>query len=236
MLESLVRTSAYPTDKLESGYLPFYDELFAGLRDRDVRVLELGVKEGASLCLWRDYFERGIIAGIDLLRPAMPDDPRIRVFAGRQQDTAFLDQVARDAAPDGFDIIIDDCSHIGSLTEVSFWHLFRRHLKPGGSYVIEDWGTGYRPDWPDDDGAAYRAPRPRHSEVSGRLPAPLRRIAWAVAGPKRLPSHDAGMVGFVKRLVDECGRPDQAGGEPSAFDHMEVRPGLVVVRKARMQL
>lgn len=230
MLESLVRASAYPTDKLDSGYLPFYDALFAGLREREVRLLELGVNEGASLCLWRDYFQRGLIAGIDLQQPAIPEDPRIRVFVGRQEDTAFLDQVARDAAPSGFDVIIDDCSHIGSLAEVSFWHLFRRHLKPGGVYVIEDWGTGYRPDWAD--GAAYRTNQPRPLAGFRLLPEPLRRVVRAITRPTRLPSHDWGMVGFVKRLVDECGRPDYSGGEPSAFDHMEVRPGLVTIRKA----
>jgi hypothetical protein len=231
MLESLVRTAGYPTDKLESGYLPFYDELFDELREREVRVLELGVKDGASLALWRDYFLRGTIVGIDLRQPEMLDDSRIRVFVGGQDDTDLLDQVARQVAPDGYDLIIDDCSHMGSLTETSFWHLFRRHLKPGGIYVIEDWGTGYRSDWPD--GAAYRPPRgSRRVSLMNRLPVRLRPLAASVLGKEHLPSHDMGMVGFVKRLVDECGRPDHSRGELSAFSYLEVRPGLAVVRKA----
>ena len=52
-------------------------------------------------------------------------------------------------APGGFDIIIDDASHIGELTKTTFWHLFDHHLKPGGLYAIEDWGTGYLDDFSD---------------------------------------------------------------------------------------
>jgi hypothetical protein len=52
-------------------------------------------------------------------------------------------------APDGFDIIVDDASHIGEFTKQSFWYLFDNHLKPGGLYVIEDWCTGYFDGYPD---------------------------------------------------------------------------------------
>ena len=48
-----------------------------------------------------------------------------------------------------FDIIIDDGAHTYSHTKASFDVLFNDYLKPGGIYVIEDWGTSYFPDWPD---------------------------------------------------------------------------------------
>jgi hypothetical protein len=72
-----------------------------------------------------------------------------RSSKGNQADKAFLSKVASKTAPDGFDIIIDDASHIGELTKTSFWHLFDHHLKPGGLYAIEDWGTGYLDDFTD---------------------------------------------------------------------------------------
>jgi hypothetical protein len=117
---------------------------------KNITLLELGILEGGSLQLWRDYFPRGVIVGIDLNIPRnFSNLDRIRIFQGRQEDTQFLRSVAMETAPEGFDIIIDDASHIAALSRVSFWYLFENHLKPGGLYAIEDWGTGYWDNWPD---------------------------------------------------------------------------------------
>jgi len=142
-----------------------------------------------------------------------------------QQDTNFLDTVAREAAPEGFDIIIDDASHIGDISKITFWHLFDNHLKPGGIYVIEDWRTGYWDKW--IDGARYK--KTKESKIirpfihgfvgkclnftetnlkGGRI---KRTIVSCFGRIKRVtykyhfPSHNFGMVGFVKELVDELG-------------------------------
>lgn len=212
--------SNYDTDKAaHTHYLRNYEEYFSPLLGRDVRLLELGVLNGGSLLLWRDYFERGVIAGLDL-NPAHIEDPtgRIRLYQGGQQDTALLDRIARECAPEGFDVIIDDCSHVGELARVSFWHLFDHHLKPGGLYVIEDWGTGYWDFWPD--GVRYRPRRPDgYSPLRHRLSRAATRLYNSRLG--RLPSvakralqfglynsHDYGLVGFVKELVDEVGMGD----------------------------
>jgi SAM-dependent methyltransferase len=220
-----IDAAGYDTDKAaHTHYLRNYEEHFKHLVGRDVRLLELGVYRGGSLLLWRDYFERGLIVGLDL-NPLELDDPtgRIRVYQGEQQDTALLDRVARENAPEGFDIVIDDCSHQGALTRASFWHLFEHHLKPGGLYVVEDWGTGYWDAWPD--GALYRPPRRARGRLRTRIGRALIRLQAGPAG--RLPfarplasrlkrvvlsgqfrSHEFGMVGFVKELVDELGMAD----------------------------
>jgi SAM-dependent methyltransferase len=250
--------SKYDTDKAaHTHYLRNYEEYFRPLLERDVRLLELGVLKGGSLLLWRDYFERGVIAGLDL-NPAQIEDPtgRIRVYQGGQQDTALLDRIARECAPEGFDIIIDDCSHVGELARVSFWHLFERHLKPGGLYVIEDWGTGYWDFWPDGvryrprRGAATHSPlRHRLSRAATRLyNGPLGRLPLGgrlASAAKRVlqlglyNSHDYGMVGFVKELVDELGMPDIthpdfgiAPPRPSRFREMKLSQSHLLVVKA----
>jgi SAM-dependent methyltransferase len=250
--------SNYDTDKsVNTHYLRNYEELFRPLLGRDVRLLELGVLKGGSLLLWRDYFERGVIAGLDL-NPAHVEDPtgRVRVYQGGQQDTELLDRIGRECAPEGFDVIIDDCSHVGSLARVSFWHLFEHHLKPGGLYVIEDWGTGYWDFWPD--GVRYRMRRgpATHSPLRhflnraatrvyngrlGRLPL-AGRLASAAKRALQLGlynSHDYGMVGFVKELVDEMGMPDIthpdfgiAPPRPSRFRELRFSLGHLVVVKA----
>ena len=194
-----------------------YEWYFAPLVGKEIKLLELGVLHGASLLFWRDYLENATIIGVDC-NPVHIDDPtgRIHIYQGSQQDTALLDRIAREQAPNGFDIIIDDCSHIGRLTRVSFWHLFQNHLKPGGLYAIEDWGTGYMDSWPD--GRRYRQKsqilHPRKDSLLGSLAFSLRRyssyspklvrfpIKWFI-GSKIL-SHTYGMVGFIKELLDAC--------------------------------
>ena len=146
-------SGSHQTDKSQ-GYLDNYESFLGRLRGREIKLLELGVHLGGSLLLWRDYFPNGLIAGLDYRPVQLADDSgRVRVYQGRQEDLALLTKIATEVAPEGFDVIIDDCSHIAEYARASFWHLFDNHLKPGGLYVIEDWGTGYWPGWPD--GRAY---------------------------------------------------------------------------------
>jgi SAM-dependent methyltransferase len=248
--------SRYDTDKAGFDlYLRYYEEYFAPLWDREIKLLELGINKGGSLLLWRDHFPRGTIVGLDL-SPVQLDDQSGRVFTyqGAQQDTALLDRIARERAPQGFDVIIDDCAHIGAYARASFWHLFDHHLKPGGLYVIEDWGTGYWGDWPD--GAGYRA-RKRGAALDPVLERWAMRLAdwapttdrWPLLGlaaralkrallERAGRSHQAGMVGFVKELVDECGisvATAPRGTPPwrtTRFRDVRITPGQVFVVKA----
>ncbi|MGH9971127.1 MAG: class I SAM-dependent methyltransferase [Pyrinomonadaceae bacterium] len=227
----------YDTDKaVHTTYLRNYEENFKDLVNKDVRLLQLGIRKGGSLQLWREYFRTGLIVGLDLEPVTIHDESgRIRVYQGAQQDTNLLDRIARETAPEGFDTIIDDCSHIGVLSRVSFWHLFDNHLKSGGIYVIEDWGTGYWGDWVD--GVEYRAgskgyshylyrlmrglARLQRNRLLSRLPlvrGSLSRIKAAVVG-LQYHSHEYGMVGFIKELMDELGMADITHAEHSSFPH-----------------
>ncbi len=222
----------YQTDKVQSGYLDHYDRAFAPWVNREVHLLEVGIYHGGSLRLWRDYFPNGQIVGVDLNIPDdLKNEERIQVFQGSQDDGEFLHRVASQAAPEGFDIIIDDASHLGSLTKQTFWHLFDQHLKPGGLYVIEDWGTGYWEDWPD--GKAQQQPN-WWLRLLMKLKGSTQKDPW--------PTHSHGMVGFVKELVDELGareltrgRREGASIRDSRFEKIELTPGLVMVTKKANQ-
>lgn len=226
----------YDTDKVANGYLARYDAHFAPWLDRPVQLLELGVRTGGSVQLWRDYFVHGTVTGIDIRLPAgLRAGERIHLFEGSQGDTAFLSRVAQQVAPGGFDIVIDDASHLGELTKTAFWHLFDNHLKPGGLYVIEDWGTGYWEDWPDGaalDLDAYAAPAgPRH---------PLLKKLAAKLGLKfPMRGHAHGLPGFIKQLVDEQAahdvskrRSDGASTRGPKFSSVTITPSVVFVQKA----
>ena len=245
----------YDTDKGEHPYcLSNYEHCFADLRGKEIRLLELGIKTGGSLLLWRDYFERGLIVGLDFNSIDI-DQPRIRTYEGKQNDTELLDHIAKENAPNGFDIIIDDCSHIGVLARASFWHLFAHHLKSGGFYVIEDWGTGYWDSWVD--GIGYRPQEKHFSPKLYRLTRILARL-WRHPIAQHVPlvgkavsqtkafvvgtqfhSHDYGMVAFVKELVDELGMSDishpQLGTIPpraSKFREIRMSPSHLLITKA----
>lgn len=226
-----VQAPTYATDKV-LGFLETYEVLFAHLRQERLKLLELGVHRGGSLRLWHDWFPLGTIVGLDV-NPVVMDGPldRIHVYQGLQQNTAMLSQIAREQAPDGFDVIIDDAAHLGELAKISFWHLFDHHLRPEGIYVIEDWGTGYWSTWPDGRNA-------RQSLGSWpRLERWLASRGWRQG--LRMPSHDYGMVGFVKQLIDEQGYEElsRSGyGMPSErksrFKHVLITDRLVAVTKA----
>lgn len=230
MRSQSLNLTQYHTDKIVNNYLPTYDPFFAEYVDREINLLEIGILDGGSLLLWRDYFPKGHIFGIDLnVPPQLAGEERIKLFRGSQTDTSFLSDVASNA-PGGFDIIIDDASHIGSFTKVAFWHLFENHLKPGGLYVIEDWGTGYfEKNW---RGALYQ---PRDKLRNLILKLAERLGAWDA---EYFYSHPFGMAGLVKQLVDEQAYASLSAGSlarsperRSKFQSVTVTAPMVIVRK-----
>lgn len=230
MRSQLLDLKKYDTDKIPHEYLQFYDPVFSEYAEKEINLLELGILEGGSLMLWRDYFPQGHIFGIDLrIPPKFTNQERIRVFEGSQTDTDFLSKVAANA-PGGFDIIIDDASHMGKPTRISFWHLFDHHLKAGGIYVIEDWGTGYWGDWPD--GEVFNS---NHKLRRAALGLVERLGLWK---GRYFYNHSFGMVGFIKQLVDEQGYGDlsraamtRRPSRASKFQSLLITPAMVFIRK-----
>lgn len=244
---------AYDTDKGESpNYLANYEHHLSHLRDQPIRLLEIGVLKGGSLLMWADYFKGGVIVGVDINPcPLTQLPPTVSFHQGSQADAAFLQQVARTCAPAGFDVIIDDASHFGALSRESYRILFEQHLRSGGIYVVEDWGTGYWGTW--GDGSTYhpaqptnetRRTGPARSSLWRRL---MSRVGLVSAGPEsplldsNFAHHNFGMVGFVKELVDEAAWADishaKYSGSPflprrSSIRSMTVSHGQVFVVKA----
>ncbi len=226
-----LNASGYVTDK-STLYLKNYEEYFQPFIDKDIKLLELGIHKGGSLLLWADYFRKGVIIGLDVKLCQINDSSdRIHMYQGLQEDCALLDRIRSETAPAGFDVIIDDASHIGELTKIAFWHLFDNHLKPGGVYIIEDWRTGYWGKWPD--GKQYKP----MLYQNGFLKKLSDRLFFR---KKRFLSHCYGMVGFIKELIDELGmdmitNPERNGIVPQRypkFKKMEITPGQVFIVKA----
>ena len=241
----------FDTDKTQSpGYVENYERRFGHLRGVPVRMLELGVYHGGSLLMWQKYFPHGLIVGLDM-EPnpleTMPD--RVRFYQGSQNDGALLNRIAGQCAPEGFDIVIDDAAHVGTIARESFRVLFEMHLKPGGIYVIEDWGTGYWQSW--SDGSAYHMAGDEGAARPGGLPSFFtrlgRRLGLTGLSPCRsaidpnFAAHNFGMVGLVKELVDEAAWADITHSERGNKDlprrvsmirEMALSHGQVMIVKA----
>ena len=129
----------FPTDKGSyHDYLRLYDALFEPYREvTGLRLLEVGVKKGGSLVLWRELFaESAFVYGIEVNpdAPRFPHDAHIKVLILDSRDQARVRGALGDLR---FDIIIDDGLHTPEAQWSTFANL-RPCLAPTGVYVIED--------------------------------------------------------------------------------------------------
>jgi len=142
------RTDKHDGDHMFCGasYLHTYEKYFDSIRDQSLNILEIGVKDGSSHRMWKDYFQNSMIYGIDIdPRCSQSSEDRISISVGSQADQSVINEVFDKTDRSGFDIILDDGSHINSLTLKSFDLLFPM-LKQGGLYIIEDLGCSYLED------------------------------------------------------------------------------------------
>lgn len=124
-------------------YFWVYEKHFASWRDKEFKMLEIGVLNGGSLEMWRNYFPKAQIVGIDI----NPDckrheqvDKNIHVRIGDQSDEKFLQSLIDEFG--NFDLILDDGSHHVAHVNKTFQFLYRK-LAPNGIYFIEDTHAAY---------------------------------------------------------------------------------------------
>jgi demethylmacrocin O-methyltransferase len=94
--------------------------------------------------MWKRFFPNSHIVGIDLHDKSHLSEPRIDVIQCDQTDAAKLTEISQRYG--GFDIIIDDGSHLNEHVILTF-HILFPLLKNVGYYVIEDLQTAYWPSW-----------------------------------------------------------------------------------------
>jgi hypothetical protein len=123
-------------------YFDIYDRHFSKLRGKDITILEIGVFQGGSLNMWRDYFgPKAKIYGIDINPNCKQlEGDNIEIFIGSQEDRDFLRSVKKNIPK--LDLIIDDGGHTMRQQIASFEELFN-HVKDDGIYMIEDTHTSY---------------------------------------------------------------------------------------------
>jgi len=119
------------------GYERVYEPIFSPVRNKPLRILEIGIFKGASLAAWVDYFPNAEIVGIDTFQRIKPADIPIlnheRVSWYKHDSTTPIDI-------GHFDIVIDDGLH----THEAQRKTFECFMPTADSYFIEDvWALNY---------------------------------------------------------------------------------------------
>tara|TARA_R100000657_G_C4682122_1_gene131705 strand:+ start:1474 stop:2265 length:792 start_codon:yes stop_codon:yes gene_type:complete len=128
-------------------FFDIYDSHLSHLRDEKLNILEIGVFNGGSLYMWKNYFPNSKVTGIDIdpyTKRWEETDKDIKVYIGDQCDLKFLQEIVDKEGP--FDLIIDDAGHENDQIITSLDFLFN-HLNEGGTYVVEDTFAAYWPGY-----------------------------------------------------------------------------------------
>jgi hypothetical protein len=207
-------------------YYQRYDEFFRHHNFVPTGILEIGVHKGESTKVFATAYPSAKIVAIDLVTYDHADFsafPNVTYLRADQTNRQRLEEVTDREFPSGFNLVVDDASHIGAYTHIAFHTVFPR-MMAGGIYIIEDWGTGYWDDFPDG-GRFQEYPFNLHE---GNI-------------PRRMLSHDFGMVGFVKSLVDMTSEPDirlKQSDPPvrkSRIEKLEISEAICIALKARTE-
>lgn len=123
-------------------YLDIYERHFARLRGASPVMVEIGVKGGGSLEMWREYLGPGSqIIGVDIDPLCQQHEADgIEVMIGDQSDPALIESLFE--RHPRIDIVLDDGSHVMEDMIASFGLMYDR-LSESGVYMVEDTNTCY---------------------------------------------------------------------------------------------
>jgi len=206
----------FQTDKWGTHwYTKHYDRYFAPIRWKRLKVLEIGVggydspvTGGHSLRMWKAYFRRSRIVGIDLHDKSALREARIDIRQCDQTDPEGLTRISNEYG--GFDIIIDDGSHLNEHVIKTFQILFPL-LRPNGIYTIEDTQTSCWPTWGGGRNAAGSLLSYFRGLVEG-----LNHKEYAVPDykPSYFDEHIVEMAFFHNLIIIRKGRNDEPSNCP----------------------
>ncbi len=130
------------------------------------RILEAGILRGGSVVLFDQLFQPRRLVAFDLSPAQLPNldayvaqrgaKDRIHLYHGIDQanSQALQRLISAEFATEPLDLVIDDASHLLPESKVTFNTVFPR-LRPGGLYVIEDWGWAHWPGFWQDHGGPW---------------------------------------------------------------------------------
>lgn len=140
-IEECFYNSPFKSIKHKS-YFPTYENLFNKFIDKEIVFVEVGVLNGGSLFMWRDYFgKKAKIIGIDNNPNAKQwEKYGFEIFIGDQSDSNFWKLVQSKIGK--FDILLDDGGHLDYQQSATFFENIN-NMNNNGLIVIEDTHASY---------------------------------------------------------------------------------------------
>jgi len=123
-------------------YFDIYDRHFSKFRGKEITIVEIGVFQGGSLQMWKNYFgPKARIIGIDINSDCKKfEDDQIEIYIGSQEDKNFWRDF-KTKVPQ-VDILLDDGGHTMRQQIITFEEMFE-HISNEGIYLCEDCHTSY---------------------------------------------------------------------------------------------
>tara|TARA_B100000787_G_scaffold74868_1_gene55144 strand:+ start:43 stop:894 length:852 start_codon:yes stop_codon:yes gene_type:complete len=133
--------SPYSSDK-HSSYFHAYEKLFSKYVNKKIIFVEVGILNGGSLFMWREYFGKDArIIGIDNNPEAkMWEDHGFEIFIGDQANPEFWGNFKKKIGM--VDVLLDDGGHT-DLQQATTLFEFIDNINDGGVLVVEDVHTSY---------------------------------------------------------------------------------------------
>ena len=125
-------------------YFAVYEDIFQKYKNKEITFVEIGVFNGGSLKLWKNYFgPNSRIIGIDLNKECKKFEDKknnIEIFIGNQSDEQFWDNFFDSVGK--VDVILDDGGHT-NIDQIITATKVIENIKDGGLLATEDTHTSY---------------------------------------------------------------------------------------------
>jgi hypothetical protein len=140
-LRNIYDSVPYLSIKYES-YFSTYEELLKNYVGRPVTFVEVGVFNGGSLFMWREYLgPEARIIGIDLNPGAKSWEKHgFEIYIGDQASEDFWKNFFNDVGP--VDVLIDDGGHT-NRQQITTVDCAIENIRNGGVLIVEDVHTSY---------------------------------------------------------------------------------------------
>ena len=123
-------------------YTLFYEGLFKNKKDEPLKIAELGILDGASLLMWKEYFTNAKIYGFEYNNDLINNFKQ--KFNNDRITLSNINVTNKDSIVNAFselnilyDIIIEDTTHQFE-DQIKVIENTYQYLKPGGILIIED--------------------------------------------------------------------------------------------------